>query len=95
MADRAGTPIPQPEGQPFLRLTRKVDAEQVFTVEPGIYFIPSLLKELREGHAGKQVNWKRVDDFLPFGGVRIEDNVRVTEGGHENMTRDAFRHEKR
>ena len=90
ISDEKGTPIPQPEGQPFLRLTRRVDTDQVFTVEPGLYFIDSLLKELRASDAGRMVNWQRVDAFRPYGGVRIEDNVRVTKDGHENLTRPAF-----
>lgn len=90
LADEKGGSIPQPEGQPFLRLTRTVDVDQVFTVEPGLYFIPSLLDELRESRVGRAVNWKRVNEFRPCGGVRIEDNVRVTAEGHENLTRPAF-----
>lgn len=89
-ASPQGEPIPQPETQPFLRLTRNIDADQVFTIEPGLYFIPSLLDELQSSNAGKQVNWPRVDMFRPFGGIRIEDNIRVTKDGHENLTRDAF-----
>ncbi|HEX7030265.1 MAG TPA: Xaa-Pro dipeptidase [Gammaproteobacteria bacterium] len=90
IADAKGTPIPQPEDQPFLRLLRRIEIGQVFTVEPGLYFIDSLLDGLRGTDAEKTVNWKRVDEFRPYGGIRIEDNVRVTEGGHENLTRPAF-----
>ncbi len=85
-----GTPIPRPEGHPFLRLTRTLAANQVVTIEPGLYFIPMLLADLRSGpHAG-DVDWSVVEQLLPFGGVRIEDNVRVTDGDPENLTRDAF-----
>ena len=90
IADSKGKPIPQPADQPFLRLTREIDVDQVFTIEPGLYFIDSLLDELKAGGGGKAVNWKRVDEFRPFGGVRIEDNIRVTENGHENLTRPAL-----
>lgn len=89
-ANPQGEPIPQPETQPFLRLTREIETDQVFTVEPGLYFIPSLLDELRRRDGGRHVNWPRVDIFRPFGGIRIEDNIRVTADGHENFTRDAF-----
>ena len=90
MADANGKPIPQPKDHPFLRLTRTVEADQAFTIEPGLYFIPSLLQELQQGSAGKAVNWKRVDELRPYGGIRIEDDVCVTRDGHENLTRPAF-----
>lgn len=90
ISDEKGTPIRQPESQPYLRLTRDIDANQVFTIEPGLYFIDSLLDELKATDAGSSVNWKRIDDFRPFGGIRIEDNIRVTQTGHENLTRPAF-----
>lgn len=89
-ADREGTPIPKPEGHPFLRLTRVIEPRQVFTVEPGLYFIGSLLDELRRGEHTDAVNWDRVDSFRKYGGVRIEDNLVVTEQGHRNMTREVL-----
>lgn len=90
MADAKGTTIPKPEGQPFLRLTRVVEPGQVFTVEPGIYFIDPLLRDLRGKPEGSTVNWDKVDTFRKFGGVRIEDDLVVTETGHENLTRPHF-----
>jgi Xaa-Pro dipeptidase len=89
MADAAGATIPKPDGHPYLRLTRVVEPGQVFTVEPGIYFIESLLGELRN-RDGKGVDWKKVDAFRKFGGIRIEDDVVVREEGIENLTRDAW-----
>lgn len=90
MADATGKTIAKPGGQPFLRLTRKVDENQVFTIEPGIYFIEPLLADLQQSAQAKHVNWKKVDAFRKYGGVRIEDNVVVTAAGHENLTRKAF-----
>ena len=88
--DRKGREIPKPEGHPFLRLTRVLEPTHVLTVEPGLYFIESLLQELEGSEHGEKVNWKAVDRFKPFGGVRIEDDVVVRDGQCENLTRDAF-----
>ena len=85
-----GETIPKPEGHPFLRLTRVVEKNHVFTIEPGIYFIDTLLADLKKGNAAKHVNWSKVDSFRKFGGVRIEDDLVVNDGGHENLTRDEF-----
>jgi len=90
MADRSGKAIEKPEGHPYLRLTRKLEPRNVFTIEPGLYFIEPLLTELAAGENSKHVNWPKVDSFRKFGGIRIEDNIAVTERGFENMTRNAF-----
>lgn len=81
---------PPPSQYPHLRLTRGIEVGQVFTIEPGIYFIPSLLEPLRQGEHAAAINWQRVEQFTPYGGVRIEDNVLVKDNGVENFTRDAF-----
>jgi len=88
--DAAGTPIDPPDGHPFLRLTRTLEADQVITIEPGLYVIDMLLRELRGTPAEKMLNQSRIDWLRPYGGIRIEDNVRVLAGGCENFTRDAF-----
>ena len=92
MADRTGKTIPKPDGHPWLRLTRVVEPSWVFTIEPGLYFIDSLLGDLKKTDNAKYVNWDRVDSFRKYGGIRIEDDVCVTETGRENLTRDAFAH---
>ena len=85
-----GTQAP-PEQHPFLRLTRELEAGHVVTIEPGMYFIDILLKELKKTDGAKQVNWDKVEAFKPYGGIRIEDDVLVTETGHENLSREAFK----
>ena len=90
MVDESGNFLDPPSGHPFLRLTRTLEENMVFTIEPGVYVIDMLLENLRGTSAESHVNWDSVDWLRPFGGVRIEDNVRVTSAGTENMTRDAF-----
>jgi Xaa-Pro aminopeptidase len=59
------------------------------TVEPGVYFIPAMLgdpairEELREA-----VLWERVDSMLHFGGIRLEENVLITDDGCDVLTCD-------
>lgn len=89
MADERGTHVNTPDNHPFLRTSRKVEANQVFTIEPGMYFIDSLLAELKKSTNGNMINWSKVDEMRPFGGIRIEDNIIVHQSHNENMTRDS------
>ncbi len=90
MQNDGGETKPPPDEHPFLRLTRRLDVDYVMTMEPGIYFIETLLDELRRSPHSGAVNWQKVDRLRKFGGIRIEDDVCVTVDGHENLTRDAF-----
>lgn len=85
-----GKQKPRPAGHPYLRLTRTLEPGFVVTIEPGLYFIESLLNEARQGPHAQQINWKQVERLKPYGGIRIEDNVACTQGEPENMTRTAF-----
>jgi Xaa-Pro dipeptidase len=90
-SDIDGKLIPRPAGHPYLRMTRTLEPGMVVTIEPGIYFIPTLLKKLRaDAKAAKAVDWDKVEHLSKFGGVRIEDEVHCTEGAPENLSRDAF-----
>jgi Xaa-Pro dipeptidase len=89
-ASAAGGEIPRPEGHPYLRLTRKLEPGVVVTIEPGIYFIELLLRQARNDERRKLIDWTRVEELLPCGGVRIEDNVVATQGAPLNLTRAAF-----
>ena len=79
-----------PAEHPFLRLTRTLEPGFVVTIEPGLYFIPTLLENLRQRSEGGMVDWERVEQLLPYGGIRVEDNVLVTETGSRNLTRPAL-----
>lgn len=88
--DEEGNEIPRPAGHPYLRTTRTLAPGMVVTIEPGLYFIPLLLERLKTEPQAKHVNWTAIEALLPFGGIRIEDEVACTEGGPENLTREAF-----
>ncbi len=87
--DVAGRPTPPPEDAPFLRLTRRLEPGMVVTIEPGLYFIPSLLDPLLEGDSGQYLNRELLGQLRGCGGIRIEDNVAVTGAGSRNLTRDS------
>lgn len=88
--DERGGNIPRPAGQPYLRTTRALEPGMVVTIEPGLYFIDMLLAELRDKPVAADIDWKKVDAFRPYGGIRIEDDVVCTGDAPENLTRDAF-----
>jgi len=88
MLDDRGTSNPAPSDHQFLRCTRTIEANQVFTIEPGLYFIKSLLEDLKGSENSRFINWDRVEHFRPYGGIRIEDNVIVHKDRNENMTRE-------
>ncbi|MGB0449622.1 MAG: M24 family metallopeptidase, partial [Porticoccaceae bacterium] len=91
LANAQGDKVPASEKYPKLRSSAPMVANQIHTVEPGLYFIPSLLDKLRVGEHSSKLNWSRVDKFIPYGGIRIEDNIVVHKDGRlENLTRDAF-----
>jgi Xaa-Pro aminopeptidase len=72
-----------------LRFRAKLEPGFVMTIEPGIYFMPVLLRDpkVRRKHRGR-VDFARAEKFLDVGGVRIEDNIVVRKGAPpRNLTR--------
>ena len=79
------------EGQPkstqfgikSLRLARPLQPGFVLTVEPGLYFIPQLMDRWRgENKFTDYINYDRLEAYRGFSGIRIEENVVITETGH-------------
>ena len=71
-------------GTAYLRLGRRLKPGFVITNEPGIYFIPALIEKWKSEntHTGF-INFDRLDSYLDFGGIRLEDDILVTEAGCE------------
>jgi Xaa-Pro aminopeptidase len=69
-------------GFAFLRFGRKLQKNFVMTIEPGIYFIPELIDEWKtENKLAEFINYDKVETYKDFGGIRIEDDILVTENG--------------
>jgi Xaa-Pro aminopeptidase len=72
-------------GIAYLRLGKKLQQPgYVLTIEPGIYFIPELIRSWQKEKKFEEfIDYNRLGDYIEFGGIRIEDNIVVTEDGHK------------
>jgi Xaa-Pro aminopeptidase len=75
-------------GWGYLRLDRPLFEGMAITVEPGFYQVPALLKEpsWAGAKAGNCVDWSRLEHFEDVRGIRIEDDLLITQSGVENLT---------
>lgn len=69
-------------GTNCLRMGRKLEKGFVVTDEPGIYFIPALIDDWRaKGLHQDFINYDKVEGYKDFGGIRIEDDILITDNG--------------
>ena len=72
-----------------LRMARVLQPGHVVTDEPGIYFIPALIEQWKkEGTDKGFVNYGKLASYYDFGGIRLEDDVLITEGGARRLGSD-------
>ncbi len=78
----AGNPKPTQFGIKSLRLGRLLEPGFVFTIEPGIYFIPELIDQWRRAGINSEfLNFDAIEKYRYFGGIRNEENFLITETG--------------
>jgi len=71
-------------GTAYLRLGKKLKPGFVITNEPGCYFIPALIDKWQSEGINKDfINFDKVNEYRDFGGIRLEDDILVTETGSE------------
>lgn len=69
-------------GTGYLRLGRRLEQGFVLTNEPGIYFIPALIDKWRSEKINHEfIEFDRLESYLDFGGIRLEDDILVTQDG--------------
>jgi len=81
-----GEPKSTQFGLKSLRFAKPLKPGHVFTIEPGIYFIPELMDKWQsEGKFNDFVNWSEVQKFRNFGGIRNEEDYIMTENGARRL----------
>ena len=71
-----------------LRMARKLVPGNVVTDEPGIYFIPELIALWKADGLGRGfVNFSKLEEYLDFGGIRLEDDLLITDTGVRRLGR--------
>ena len=71
------------------RMGRRLQKGMVVTVEPGIYFIPAYIEKWKsEGRLKDNIDYARLESYYDFGGIRIEDDMLITEQGNRVLGRE-------
>ncbi|MEO8232127.1 MAG: aminopeptidase P family protein [Ignavibacteriota bacterium] len=75
-------------GLAYLRLAKELQPGFVFTCEPGIYFIPELIDQWKAKRKFKNyIDYDKLEAYRNFGGIRIEDDILVTQNGYKVLGR--------
>jgi len=76
-------------GTAYLRFARTLKEGHVITNEPGIYFIPALIEKWKSEKINTDfINFKELENYLNFGGVRLEDDMLITQDGSRNLGKE-------
>ncbi len=76
-------------GTAYLRFARTLEVGHVITNEPGIYFIPALIEKWKSEKINNEfINFKELENYIGFGGVRLEDDMLITKDGSRNLGKE-------
>lgn len=82
-----GAGRPSAFGTRNLRLDLPLQEDWVVTIEPGLYWVPAILEnQALHKEIGRRVDWEKAASWSSFGGIRIEDDIRITSGTPEVLT---------
>lgn len=78
-------------GLSSLRLAKKLEAGNIFTIEPGIYFIPELFEKWKSEKLHEEfLNYDEIKKYMDFGGIRMERDILIQEDGTSRILGDKF-----
>lgn len=78
-------------GLSSLRLAKKLEVGNVFTIEPGIYFIPDLFEKWKSEKLHQEfLDYDEIEKYMDFGGIRMERDILIQEDGTSRILGDKF-----
>ena len=78
-------------GLSSLRLAKKLEVGNIFTIEPGIYFIPELFEKWKKEKLHEEfLNYDEIEKYMDFGGIRMERDILIEENGESRILGEKF-----